>query len=113
MHLVIHYKYTGDLLQKVSRTNASEELSYSCVAWGAYVGEVVHKEFDGGKWSEKGGANGAFELGIDGGTVYPCRWISDRVEKGASASVWKRCRDFELERSSRDLGTTNNAGLDR
>src|SRR5262245_41243232 len=84
------------LPQMVSTNNAAEEVAYGCLAWGAYVGEVIRHNHKPTAWSEGIDAtgHGIYPLQVGQQTVYPCQWVIDRVEKGPTASVWQRYQAF-------------------
>lgn len=88
------------LPQMVSATNRDEELSYACLAWGAYVGEVIRHQHPTGTWSEATDEKGygIYPLQIGPLIVYPCQWVVERVEKGPTASVSKRYEEFVQQR---------------
>ncbi|MGZ5506772.1 MAG: hypothetical protein ACXWKH_10375 [Limisphaerales bacterium] len=90
------------LPQMVSKTNRNEELYYSCVAWGAYVGEVFRSQFKEATWSEneRGEGGEVFAIRIGQETIYPCQWAIDRLEKGETANVWKRYQSRSQSRQS-------------
>lgn len=89
----------GQLPQMVSTTNRDEELSYACLAWGAYVGEVIRRHHKNGTWSEAvdDAGHGVYPLLVGQQTIYPCQWTIERVEKGPTASVWRKYQALSLQ----------------
>jgi hypothetical protein len=99
------------LPQMVSQTNRDEELYYACVAWGAYIGEVLRTQHKSATWSEDGEAEGGevYAVRVGGQTIYPCLWAIDRLEKGESANVWRRYQNISQIRDNTEPDGAANA----
>ena len=59
---------------------------------------MIRRHHGGGEWSEgaDGTGHGTYPLAVSDKVLYPCRWCVERVQSGASESVWKQYQTFAL-----------------
>jgi hypothetical protein len=78
-----------------------EQLSQLSVRYGAYVGEVIRREW-GGRW-EQGhpvAGPGSFPLVSQGRRSFPINWCFKRITNGAEDNVWHKLQVIYVQGDS-------------
>ena len=97
----LHSEYVKD--------KANKRWSLEGLGWGAYVGEVIRRQY-GGHWSKQDPATGnPLPLVWQNGTSFPVTWSIDEIIHGSSASIWIRYHEITSPEYTRALHAVKHA----
>jgi hypothetical protein len=93
--------------RRTNKTLDDAEFSRNAMLWGAYLGEVMRREFEESVHWQRDSELGKETFPIvhtTGREIFPCGWCVKRVQKGPEEMVW-----IKLEREAGSRSTSDRA----
>lgn len=80
----------GKLHEEVKKDKSQKGIDGLAMAFGAYMGEVIRRQYPNSKWNRNHSVAGkdSFPLHWLNGESFPCAWAYKRITNGPEDNVW-------------------------